>query len=242
MRIFPLLIAVPLAACSFGSDASPPSGTQSGPSGTRSFAIADFTGVALRGSDDVDVRVGTGFSVRAEGPRAELDKLEIVRVGDTLRVGRKKNLGGFSWGTQDSVKVFVTMPRIVAAQIAGSGNMAIDRIDGARFDGDAAGSGDLSIGTLAVAQAKLGVAGSGNIAAKGSVDRVEIDVAGSGNVEARGLKARGATISLAGSGNVTADVSGAASVSMVGSGNVDLGQAARCTTTKVGSGEVRCGG
>ena len=241
MRVLPFLIAVPLAACSFNSDASPPG--DSGPRATRSFAIADFTGVALRGSDDVDVRVGSGFSVRAQGPRSELDKLEIVREGDTLRVGRKKNLGGFSWGSkQDRVKIFVTMPRIVAAQIAGSGNMAIDRVAGARFDADAAGSGDLSIGALAVPQAKLAVAGSGNITAKGAVERLAIDVAGSGNVAARGLKARGATVSIAGSGDVTADVSGEARVSMVGSGNVDLGPAAHCTTTKVGSGEVRCGG
>lgn len=241
MRILPFLFAVPLAACSFSSDASPPGGA--GPSTTRSFAIADFTDVALRGSDDVDVRVGSGFSVRAQGPLSELDKLEIVRDGHTLRVGRKKTLGGSSWsGQQDRVKVFVTMPRIVAAQIAGSGNMAIDRVEGSRFDADAAGSGDLSIGAILVPQAKLAVAGSGNITAKGSVERLAIDVAGSGNVAARGLKARGATVSVAGSGNVTADVSGDARVSMVGSGNVDLGQAAHCSTTKIGSGEIRCGG
>ncbi len=242
MRILPFLVAVPLAACSFHSDASPPGGGDAGPSTTRSFAVADFTDVALRGSDDVDVRVGTGFSVRATGPRSELDKLEIERVGNTLRVGRKKTLGGFGWsGKQDRVKVFVTMPRIVAAQIAGSGNMAIDRVAGARFDADAAGSGDLSIGALVVPQAKLAVAGSGNITAKGSVERLAIDVAGSGNVAARGLKARGATVSVAGSGDVTADVSGDARVSMVGSGNVDLGPAAHCATSKIGSGEVRCG-
>ncbi|WP_010184196.1 head GIN domain-containing protein [Sphingomonas sp. PAMC 26605] len=242
MRTLSLLVVLPLAACSFQSDASPPSGKESGPSTTRSFAITDFTTVALRGSDDVDVRIGTGFSVRATGPRAELDRLDIVREGNTLRIDRKQT-PGYGWsGKHDPVKVFVTMPRIVAAQIVGSGNMAIDRTDGSRFDGTAAGSGNLSIAALVVPQAKLAIAGSGNIAAAGSVERLTIESAASGNVAARGLRARGATVSLVGSGDVVADVNGAADVSLVGSGTVDLGKAAHCTTSKVGSGEVRCGG
>jgi hypothetical protein len=243
MRIITLLAVLPLTACSFHSDAAPPGAAASGTGTTRSFAVGDFTGVSLRGSDDVDVRVGTGFSVRAEGPSAELDKLEIVRVGDTLRIGRK-NRSGFSWGggDRDGVKVFVTMPRIVAADIAGSGNMAVDRVEGQSFDGSSAGSGNLAIAALSVPRAKLSIAGSGDIAAKGSVDRLTVDVAGSGNVAASGLTARGASVSIAGSGDVRADVTGAADVSMVGSGNVDLGKHAQCKTSKIGSGEVHCGG
>lgn len=242
MRLLCLFAAVPLAACSYTSDAAPPAVAGSGSGTTRSFAAADFTGVTLRGSDDVDVRVATGFSVRAEGPSAELDKLEIVRVGDTLRIGRKKNLAGFSWGSHDGVKVFVTMPRIVAALVAGSGNMAIDRVDGQRFDGETAGSGNLAIAALRVPQARLSLAGSGNITASGKVDRLTADLAGSGNLSANGLKAAAATVSLAGSGDVRADVTGPADVSMVGSGTVDLGRGAHCKTSRIGSGEIRCGG
>jgi hypothetical protein len=242
MRMLSLLAVLPLAACSFHSDASPPAVAASGTGSTRTFAVADFTGVALRGSDDVDVRVGSGFSVRAEGPSAELDKLEIVRVGDTLRVGRK--VDSFSWGGGDhaAVKVFVTMPRVVAAEIAGSGNMAIDRIEGQAFEASSAGSGNLAIAALSVPQAKMSIAGSGDIAARGAVDRLTVNIAGSGNLSASGLKAGGASVSVAGSGEVHADVTGVASVSMIGSGDVDLGKGAKCTTNKIGSGEVHCGG
>lgn len=239
MRSLSFLTAVALAGCSNSSDAI----AAPGAGATRTFAITDFSAVALRGSDDVDVRVGTGFSVRAEGQGADLDKLEIVRDGDTLKVGRKKNLAGFSWsGGRRGVKVFVTMPRIVTAQIAGSGNLAIDRADGQRFTADAAGSGNLSIATMNVTDARLKVAGSGNIDARGRVERLAVDLAGSGNVQARGVKAGSATVSLAGSGDVRADVAGPARVSLVGSGNVDLGPQARCSISKTGSGEVHCGG
>lgn len=241
MRIFSLLVALPLAACSFHSDASPPAAAAQGSGTTRTFPVTGFTGVELRGSDDVDVRVGSGFSVRAEGPSAELDTLEIVRVGDTLRVGRKS--GGFSWGgDHDGVKVYVTMPRIVTADIAGSGNMTVDHVDGQTFSASNTGSGKLALATLGAAQAKLSIAGSGDIDAKGSVERLSVDVSGSGNVAASGLKASGADVSVEGSGEVHADVAGAASVSVAGSGDVDLGKRAKCTTSKTGSGEVRCGG
>ncbi len=239
MRSLSLIAVLALAGCSNTSDAAEPAGAGT----TRTFAISDFSAVSLIGSDDVDVRVGTGFSVRAEGPRIELDKLEITRVGDMLKVGRKKNLAGFSWsGGGRGVKVFVTMPRIVAAKIAGSGDLAIDRVEGQRFGGEAAGSGNLTIGALSVPEARLSVAGSGDIAAKGRVERLMIDVAGSGNVSARGVTARSATVSLAGSGDISAEVAGPASVSLIGSGDVDLGPQARCTISKTGSGTVRCGG
>ena len=71
-----LLTAAPLAACSVDGDDGGPGASAAGTGTARTFAVAGFTGVALRGSDDVDVRVGPAFSVRAEGPSAELDKLK----------------------------------------------------------------------------------------------------------------------------------------------------------------------
>ncbi len=237
MNAFPLLILVPLAACSVGADTSGPGVPGSGSGTTRTYAVSDFSALSLRGSDDVDVRVGTGFSVRAEGPSKELDKLKIERVGDTLRIGRN----GFSWGSSENVTVYVTMPRIVGTTIAGSGNMTVDRVEGQHFTIDAAGSGNLNVAMLAVREAKVSMAGSGDVALKGSADRLTVDIAGSGDVDAAGVKATGAAVNVLGSGSVRAEVNGQASVSMMGSGDVDLGKGATCSISKMGSGEVKCG-
>lgn len=233
-----LLAAVPLAACSVSSGKTPTPG--SGTGNSRTYAVADVTGVALRGSDDVDVRVGAGFSVRAEGPAKELDRLRIVREGDTLKIGRVDQ-AGLRWNSGEHITVFVAMPRLVSAETAGSGDLKIDRVDGQRFDGSVAGSGDLDIAALKVREAKLSVAGSGDITAKGIAGSLEASIAGSGNVDARGVKAGSADVSIMGSGDVNADVTGTAKVALTGSGNADLGKAARCETTKTGSGEVHCG-
>ena len=242
MRAYVFAALLPLAACgNIGGDDHEGAGVQPTGSGTsRSFAVSDFTAVELAGPDNVDVRVGSAFSVRAEGDEAQLAKLRIERIGDRLKVGRQRR-SGFSWSSGDGVKVFVTMPRITAAELAGSGNLSVDRAEGARFVGDLAGSGNLSVGMLAVRDAELSIAGSGNVRAVGTTEMLKIDIAGSGDVAAEGLTATSASVSIAGSGNVRARVDGDAKVSIMGSGDVDLGDRARCQTSKMGSGSVRCG-
>ena len=240
MRVLAILTALPLLACSNIGDDGSPGIPGSGTGSARTYQVSDFSKVSLRGSDDVDVRVGSAFSVRAEGDPEVLEYLKIEKDGDTLEIGRR-NRTGFDWGGRGA-KIFVTMPRIVGAEIAGSGDMVIDRAEGATFDGDSAGSGTIAIATLAVDEATFDVAGSGGVRAGGTAKSVKIGIAGSGDIAAGGLKANAADISIAGSGNVKLDVTGNAKVSIMGSGDVDLGVNAKCSVTKMGSGDVRCGG
>ncbi len=238
-----ILAALPLAACSIASDGhdSSPGVPGSGSGTTRTYAVSDFTGVDLRGSDDVDVRVGSGFSVRAEGPSDELDKLKIERKGDALQVGRvdSKGLGWISNG-KAKVKIYVTMPRVASANIMGSGSMAIDRVEGQQFDANTAGSGDLSVAALSVDRGEFDIAGSGGMTLNGTVRDLTVNIAGSGDIDG-GLKSSGAEVSIAGSGSVKAMVDGPAKVSIVGSGDADLGKGAKCSVSKIGSGSANCG-
>ncbi|WBH15154.1 head GIN domain-containing protein [Sphingomonas radiodurans] len=242
MRAFVFALLMPLAACGGGwSDDESPGVPATGSGGTRNYAVADFTAVDQRGPDDVDVRVGAGFSVRAEGDPDVLDKVKIEQVGDALRIGRVRT-AGFNWSSSSGAKIYVTMPRLTRATLAGSGDMAIDRVEGAAFDGKIAGSGALALGAVAVETLQLTIAGSGSVAARGEAATLGVSIAGSGDVDAAGLTARGATVKIAGTGSVKALVDGDAKVSIAGVGDVDLGPKARCQTKKAGSGEVRCGG
>lgn len=235
-------LALPLAACSFvsGDDDGTPGVAAQGSGGTRTYQVADFTRVELRGADNVDIRVGPGFSVRADGDAEVLDRLKISRDGDAIRIGRVRT-SGFNWGDRHA-KISITMPALAGTAVAGSGDVTVDRVQGERFKGESAGSGSLKIGQLAVADARFSIAGSGDVEARGQVQRLEVNIAGSGNVDAGGLKAGAADISIAGSGNVRAEVNGEAKVNVMGSGDVDLGGAAKCRISKMGSGSVRCGG
>ena len=231
-----------LAACSLGGQAGSdePGVPGQGSGNARTYAVADFDSIGLRGSDDVEVRVGSGFSVRAEGDQDVLVRLRITRDGNALRIDRKRE-SGITWGG-GSAKVLVTMPRIAAAKLAGSGDITIDRAEGARFDGAVAGSGGLSVDALQVDEARLSIAGSGDLKAGGTAGRLEVSIAGSGSLKGDDLQVKSAKVSVAGSGDVRAKLDGEGEVRVAGSGNVDLGKNARCTIRASGSGTVRCGG
>lgn len=233
----PLLAFLALSACGNWDDERG-AVAASGAGGTRSFAATGFTSVELRGGDDVEVRVGPAFNVSATGDAAALERL-LVQVHDgELRVGRRR---GFDSNGVGKARVLVTMPALVGASVAGSGNLKVDRVEGDRLDASIAGSGALGFGAVSVRSATLSIAGSGDVSARGEAGQLAVNIAGSGNVDAPSLVAREAEISIAGSGDVRATVKGRASVNSMGSGDVDLGPDARCEARTLGSGKVRCG-
>ncbi|HVJ00420.1 MAG TPA: head GIN domain-containing protein [Sphingomonas sp.] len=249
MRLLSVLAMLPLIACSGHSDATDSAATGGsgepaavqGTGTSRSYDVTGFDQVDLRGSDDVDVRVGGAFAIQATGPAELLDKLEITKDGSTLKVGRRGN--SFSWGGGEGreVKVMVTMPAIRGASISGSGDLSVDRVEGDDFAASAAGSGDLKVGTIKTKSAHFSVAGSGSITAAGTTGDVKMNIAGSGDIDAEHLTASTGDISMQGSGDIDATINGTAKVSMMGSGDVEVRGGAKCDVSKMGSGDVRCG-
>jgi len=241
MKSLALGLFVLLAACSFTTD-SDAKGTEiaaQGSGAARTFQVAGFTAIALRGSDDIDVRVGTGFSVRAEGAPDDLDTLRVSLDGEMLQVGRKSGVG-MPWSRGAPVKVFVTLPRLTEADVAGSGDMTIDRVEGARFAAGIAGSGDLRIAAMQVDEAAFSIAGTGDVRAAGTAKALKIEIAGTGDVDGSKLRAQSASVEIAGTGSAVALVDGPAKVNSIGTGDVDLGPNAHCTVSKLGTGTVRC--
>lgn len=240
MRAALLLALIPLAACSAArSEGTPANGTGA----SRTYAVADFKEVAAKGPDNVDIRMGAAFSIRAEGDPKVLDDLIIERSGDTLVVKRKSE--GFRWGGNDRraeghAKVFITMPAITAASATGSGDMAIDRVDGDAFKGSVTGSGDMNVGTVKVQTLNVSITGSGNVTTAGTAKTGTFAITGSGDIDAGGLAMSSADVSVMGSGNVKGQVNGPAKVDVMGSGDVTLTGGAKCTTSKMGPGEVTC--
>lgn len=236
-----LLAIVPaslLAACAASGNAQ--EARLSGVEGSRSFNVSGFERVSLRGSDNVVVKVGPAASVTAKGDTAILDRLEIEVVNGELRVGREE---GFRWrGDQGSALVTVTLPRLTAASVAGSGDMDVDRAEASSFDAAIAGSGNLRIASLTADAAEISIAGSGNATIDaGRGKSLDVSIAGSGNADAAGFRSERADISIAGSGNARAAVDGEADISIIGSGDAEIIGNARCQVSKMGSGDARCG-
>jgi hypothetical protein len=215
MVVIAALVLLPLAACQSKAEKQGMAAEATGSGVTRSYAASGFSKVDLRGSDDVDVKIGA-FSVTAEGDPKVLDQLDIRVVDGTLRIGRKQD----GWSSDDGATIHVVMPSVTGASLAGSGDLSIAGLRGDAVDFSLAGSGDLRVA--------------------GSTGKLKVAIAGSGEVKAEGLTARSADISIAGSGGVTGVVKGPASVSLVGSGDVELTGGAQCSVNSIGSGEAHC--
>jgi hypothetical protein len=234
-----LLLGLSLGGCNMSANAK-----EDDSHVRRDFQVGDFQKISLAGSPNVVVTVGGAPSVRAEGGKSAIDRLDIRVENGSLVIGTKRDQGwswNFGGSSHGQVTIYVTAPNIAAASIKGSGDMKIDKIAGNGFDGSVSGSGNLSLASLQVAQAQLSIAGSGDINASGKAQHASISIAGSGDVAAGGLEIGSATVSVVGSGGVTARATQSADVSIMGSGDVTLSGSAKCSVHKMGSGDVRCG-
>ena len=211
-----------------------------GPATTQNYALTGFTGVEVTGPDDVTIRQGSSFSITAKGRKSDIDRLEIKLDGSTLSIGRKRE--GLSFGGRDDgVEIAITMPKLSALRLTGSGSVDADSVDGDAITMALTGSGDLKVAKLTGKSASLKVAGSGDIEIKGgTVETGDMGVTGSGDIDAGGLAAQTLSISVTGSGNVGAQATAKADIKILGSGDVDVTGGGTCSTKTMGSGTATC--
>jgi hypothetical protein len=208
----------------------------------RSYRVASFDKIAAAGPNLIVVHVGGPASVSARGPAETLAKMEVIIERGSLQIRPKRDFRNrFDFRDLKPATFTVTMPRVTAAALAGSGDMRLDRAEGNRLDASVAGSGNLDIAALRVGDAKFSTAGSGNLTARGSAARTDVSIAGSGSVRARGVSSRTGAVSIAGSGNAELTARESVDVSIVGSGEANITGGARCHVSRIGSGRAHCG-
>jgi len=251
------LLPVMLAACG-GAQAERVQ--LSGRSEQRPVQVEAFDKVELKGPDRVVVRVGGAQSVVMAGDSAVLEQIEVGVEKGRLVVKRRGRLSNV-FGPTEKATITVTVPRLAAAAVGGSGEMTVDRVGGGNFEAAVGGSGDLRIGqaqagTLEAAvggsgdlrfdrieadSVKMAIGGSGTIDATGRARTVEAAIGGSGDIRASGLESDNAEVAIAGSGTANVHARNLAKVAIAGSGDAVVHGPARCETSKIGSGSVRCG-
>jgi hypothetical protein len=237
MMLVPLVL---LAAC--GANAHDKGGA-SGQAGRRDFQVGAFDRVELAGSHNVIVTVGGAPSAYAEGDTGLLERLEVRVENGVLRIGQKKGKWSFGWSKDHgAITVHVTAPSLRGAEVAGSGDMRIDKVQADSFAASIAGSGELEVGSLTAKSSNFSIAGSGGVTAAGTAETGDFEIAGSGDVRAGGFQVKRAKVSIAGSGNVETKATETADISIMGSGDAIITGTAKCNVSKMGSGDARCGG
>ncbi|QIK78561.1 DUF2807 domain-containing protein [Sphingomonas piscis] len=213
-----------------------------GPETSRSFTVGDFDRIEVSGPYDVDVRTGGAVSVSAKGPENIIERMDVVVEGGRLFIRpRKDGQFNINWGSSGHVTVQVTVPSLRGAEVAGSGDIKVDKVQGDRFEASIRGSGDIAVDHAEVQSFAAVVTGSGDVrAAAGRTNAAELTINGSGKIDAAGLQAQSASTTIKGSGNIAAYASGTAEVRIFGSGDVEIKGGAKCQVTNKGSGNFRC--
>ncbi|MXO60516.1 DUF2807 domain-containing protein [Altererythrobacter salegens] len=207
----------------------------------RVYEVPAFDNIASIGPQNIVVTYGKAFSVRSEGPAGALSRLEVVSSNGTLTI-KPQGSFGFNVGRLRDATFYVTLPQLSSVVLTGSGDMTVDKVEGAKFSGMVAGSGALQIDAMQVDEASLNIGGSGKIAAKGVARSTNINIGGAGEVDAGDLKSDDASITVAGSGDVGLFVANQANISIMGSGDVEIDGTDKCTVSRMGSGDVICNG
>jgi len=211
-----------------------------GPVVDRDFKVGAFDRIELQGAYDTIVRTGSAPSVRAKGNEDAINDLEVVVRGGTLVISHKKRTG-LNWKRSGKLELTVTVPSLRGAELAGAGDIRIDRVRGDSFEGQINGAGDLHVDNVEVGSLKLAIAGAGSATAKGGRARtVDYSIAGAGDIRAKEVASETAAVSVTGAGDVSANASKTASVSIMGAGSVDLTGGAKCSISKMGPGDVHC--
>jgi hypothetical protein len=229
--------ALGLSACSASK------AQEAGPATSRNYPVGAFNKIEVAGPYQVSITTGSQPAVQARGGANILDRTVVKVENGTLKIHPRKEKGmGWSWPSRrdDTVRFAVSVPSLVAAVAAGSGNLSISRVTGQRFTGSVAGSGELRLPDVQVGDLALDIAGSGNVEGRGRAKHARYEIAGSGNIMAGEIASDSLQAEIAGSGNIEGRARSTADVDIAGSGNVKVTGGAKCNVSKAGIGNVSC--
>ncbi|MFC6635385.1 GIN domain-containing protein [Microbulbifer taiwanensis] len=248
-----LLVVASFSAASRAEEAS-----------SKRFEVSGFTRIALKGSSHVQVIQGDSFEVVASGAEEIMPYAKAELHGDTLELSVEdyKNswFGVITVSLDREVNYRVTLPKIEALKVTGSGEARADtleseslelRVTGSgeiRVDKVAAeslvttvtGSGDLLVGTALAVSGQASITGSGDLRLDNFAgESLGVDIKGSGDMVVGGRVAD-LQIHLMGSGdfvgrNLKADSAGG---SVMGSGDIVIRRPGRDSFSVMGSGDI----
>jgi hypothetical protein len=209
----------------------------------RTYDVAEFQRVSTVGPQDIVITYGETPSVRAEGSAQALNMLEVAVVDGALTIRPRSEGWQWAWPRLARTTYFVTVPRLDAVALDGSGDVRVDKVEAESFRASVSGpGGDLSIDSLTAGEADFTINGTGSIAAKGTARATRVEISGPGNLRGNGLRSQTADVSVSGPGDAELTVDDIARIFASGPAEVDIAGTARCSVSESGPADVDCEG
>ena len=195
--------------------------------------------LVLAGSDTVLIEEGDAFAIRVEGSEQAVSRLRFERDGDQLLIAQQSEDG--NWLRDDAATIRVTMTAPTEITMAGSGRIrSFGTARTAQIN--IAGSGNIEVDRVGAEKLGVNIGGSGDVGAAGATQRLELNIAGSGSGDLAEVTVGEAKVNIIGSGDGRFDSNGSVTAKIVGSGAVAVTGSARCSVNSLGSGSLTCNG
>ncbi|TAJ66940.1 MAG: DUF2807 domain-containing protein [Chitinophagaceae bacterium] len=193
--------------------------------------------IKLAGSYDVEITQGPITSVKVEADENILPYI-LTRSEDGFLIIKSKD--HISLSTDNTIKIFITTPKLEQVNLAGSGNI----IGKSKFTGGdnltlkIAGAGDMKM-DVNTPSIEAEIAGSGSMTLTGETRDQRIRISGVGDYIGEALKSENAVVKIAGSGNVKLFAAATLDVNIAGVGSVYYKGSPAVKQHVAGSGEVK---
>lgn len=193
--------------------------------------------IKLAGSYDVEITQGPTTSVKVEADENILPYI-LTRSEDGFLIIKSKD--HISLSTENTIKIFITTPKLEQVNLAGSGNI----IGKSKFTGGdkltlkIAGAGDMKM-EVNTPSIEAEIAGSGSMTLTGETRDQRIRISGVGDYIGEALKSENAVVKIAGSGNVKLFAAATLDVNIAGVGSVYYKGSPTVKQHVAGSGEVK---
>ena len=173
--------------------------------------VKPFSALRLSGPFSYEYTPSKGTpAVRIEAPASQLGDIIITDEDGQLRIEQKKRSRKFevrsdihihiSGGELESISMAGSgdfhcealrlreNDRTLSVQLAGSGDIDLEKVHGEEIQIQLAGSGDIRIGQLRTDRLKVWLAGSGDITLAGQAKEASFQLNGSGDIDAESLR------------------------------------------------------
>ncbi len=169
---------------------------------TQQFELTGFDKIDVGGFYEIDVTVGGDFSVSISGAPDEMTRVKAGVENGVLKLGQDRPERGQRRWRNQGLAVEISMPSLVAIDVAGVVDGDVSGISADSFDLDLSGVGDIEL--------------------SGTCNSLTARVSGVGDLDAGELQCKTVDISISGVGDASVYASEAVDASISGIGSIAI--------------------
>ncbi|WP_192822559.1 head GIN domain-containing protein [Rufibacter sp. LB8] len=201
--------------------------------------VDSFTKIGLGYPATLILRQGGTQSLRLQGDSDLLAELVTEVKDGQLRIRTKEGNWNMSWNNRERVTIYITVPKIEALAVSGSGKITSeDTFKGESLDLAVSGSGKIEV-SAKVEKVSSRISGSGSIELTGEGKESTVSVSGSGSLRGYSFATDNTKVSISGSGNCEVNAKSTLKTSISGSGRVSYDGSPSVNSRVSGSGGVK---